>query len=258
MRSRLRIMMYLALIALSTIGATAKAAPAAASTQNVTITATGIYKGQTSTGIPRIDCENATLIVNNQPFPGSLKGGLDSTHTQPICVATFKNIPLDKGRQTSVDIKITATRPYDAGPIPLEGNLHTSLQGNQSSIGVNLELYEKTPSDNRPSNPRPTEKPAVAASVPTNVKAKAIDPYTIQVTWNEPANQAVDFLINDNKDSLGVWVQAERNKSDFSYTASGLTPGHQYCYRVSARREVRSMWSDWACTYTPIRVTNAH
>jgi hypothetical protein len=233
-------------------------ASAGAGRINTTIIFTG-YAPAAETGGVAMECISAKIIVENRPYEVTTNSGGNLTRgdTGNSCKATFGPINLDAARTATVQVDMTGEWAGDtykgAGSFSFKPQANVTV----GQIILNRAGQPAQPAAN-PVRPRPTI-PAPPA-IPTNVKAKTINSNSIQITWSEELNQADKFLINDNKDSLGVWVPGDRKKNNFSYTVSGLAPGRQYCYRVSAMRNDvgRSVESEWACAYTSIQVTNAH
>lgn len=97
------------------------------------------------------------------------------------------------------------------------------------------------------SSPSPSAAPVPSPpAAPTNVRATATGPTSIQIDWQDNSNNEDGFRVQDG--SLPIHTVG-RNST--SYTDNSVQPGSYHCYHVQAFNSAgASAWSDWSCTTT--------
>src|SRR5262245_50530753 len=106
----------------------------------------------------------------------------------------------------------------------------------------------------------PTAEARDRPGTPNDQRAVATWTDRIEVSWTNRATEAVTFEINrdyvqEDIKFIPAWGGYGTRQS---YTVSGLSPNHDYCFRIRARTGntndgiVSEQWSAWACALTPM------
>ena len=65
-----------------------------------------------------------------------------------------------------------------------------------------------------------------------NVKCIAVDGTTATLSWSDVSDDDISFFVVECKQSDGVWKSVSRTSTNLGVNLSGLTPEHDYVYRV--------------------------
>src|SRR5262249_110749 len=106
----------------------------------------------------------------------------------------------------------------------------------------------------------PTAEARDRPGTPNDQRAVATWTDRIEVSWTNRATEAVTFEINrdyvqEDIKFIPAWGGYGTRQS---YTVSGLSPNHDYSFRIRARTGtptagiVPARWSAWACALTPM------
>ena len=65
-----------------------------------------------------------------------------------------------------------------------------------------------------------------------NVKCIAVDGTTATLSWSDVSDDDISYFVVECKQSDGVWKSVSRTSTNLGVNLSGLTPEHDYVYRV--------------------------
>ena len=65
-----------------------------------------------------------------------------------------------------------------------------------------------------------------------NVKCIAVDGTTATLSWSDASDDDISYFVVECKQSDGVWKSVSRTSTNLGVNLSGLTPEHDYVYRV--------------------------
>jgi hypothetical protein len=199
------------------------------------------YPGTFVGGSPALPEEDWYLFVVNGPGLTHVDIALiDATPTSPQCVT---GDVFDANQNQTVMSwsggTVCGSAPKHASADLEPGTYYLRLKGAPQSLPV-----PGVPGVPNQYQFAITFSNAVAAAIPTNLSATALDAHTIRVSWTANAGSQTGFDV-DNSTTIR---QASTTPLDWP----GLSPGTHMCFRVRASNAAGpSAWSGPACATTP-------
>uniref|UniRef100_A0A8C7GG53 Fibronectin type-III domain-containing protein n=1 Tax=Oncorhynchus kisutch TaxID=8019 RepID=A0A8C7GG53_ONCKI len=147
---------------------------------------------------------------------------------------------------TSTTLHINEIKRTDGGTFSMTGKnilgttteTITLLKGNEYIFRVMAVNIYGT-GEPLESNPMVSTNPYVPADAPTTPEVTTITKNTMVVCWERPDHDGGSSIFNyvvERRDKTGLrWVKCnKRTVTDLRYKVSGLTPGHEYEFRIIA------------------------